>query len=209
MRICSFSGCDRLHKARGYCNSHNEQLRQGKELVPIGAHAAAKRARICSVFDCNGKGAYRGLCQKHYQRQRRHGDPTYVRVPGYLDSNGYRYLSVQGKKIAEHRFVMETKLGRTLLPDENVHHINGVKDDNRPENLEWCSSSENCQHAYDTGLHIHIGLKGEKSGRAKLTNKKVIAIRKSKKTEVFLAKKYGVVKSVISNVKLRKTWKHI
>lgn len=62
------------------------------------------------------------------------------------EKTGYVYLGSR----AEHRVVMEKMLGRALLPGENVHHINGVRDDNRPENLElWVTSQPSGQRPED------------------------------------------------------------
>ena len=66
------------------------------------------------------------------------------------NKDGYLRQAIDGKDILQHRYVMEQHLGRPLLPHENVHHKNGIRDDNRIENLElWSTSQPSGQRVSD------------------------------------------------------------
>ena len=81
----------------------------------------------------------------------------------YQGTNGYIFLRVAlGKYRLEHRVVLEAHLGRPLSKAEHVHHRNGNKTDNRPENLELVSPEGHTKHHWETGelrdVHIQRGM---------------------------------------------------
>lgn len=120
-------------------------------------------------------------------------------------SNGYLQatLSIDGKTkcVGVHRLV-----AMAFLPNPDgkpqINHINGIKIDNRVENLEWVTPSENIRHAYATGLQVVR--RDEDASVAKFTNEQVKFIRENPNhlTCKALAEIFGVAHTTISAIQL-------
>jgi hypothetical protein len=130
---------------------------------------------------------------------------------------GYKAVSVkttQGIKTRlVHRLIMEAWIGP--CPEGCVtNHKNGIKQDNRLENLEYCTQSENMAHSYGYGLSPKPPTtRGSECRLSKLTEEKVLAIRASTDRKPGylkrLAAMYEVTAPTVSKILLRHTWTHI
>lgn len=135
-----------------------------------------------------------------------------------LDPNGY-YRTVlirdDGKyaTVKVHRIICQTFLEN---PDEKpaVNHKNFIRNDNRLENLEWCSFKENTVHSFQGDRRKYKG----GSSCSSLTDEQVIEIRKnyqygkktkSGKTKKEIAEEYGTTFSVIKNIVQNQNYKHL
>jgi len=125
----------------------------------------------------------------------------YKKVSIKLNTKTYTFMA--------HRLVAKYFIDNPLNK-EQVNHKNGIKYDNRVENLEWCTGSENVIHAMKTGLTKNMGV-GNRN--AKLTNELVLRIREmaSQGVRQFkIAEQIGVVhKQTIGEIVKRRAWKHI
>jgi hypothetical protein len=122
------------------------------------------------------------MCNKHYARWRNNGDPNKVAwIPNspekrewHIDHVGryiIRYepgnpMAIPNGIVYQHRHVMSQMLGRPLREGENVHHRNGDRTDNRPENLElWLSGQPAGQRVQDR-MRWHLEQINEHFGAA-------------------------------------------
>ena len=131
---------------------------------------------------------------------------TYNRKIKYeLNDKGYYRVIIGGERYFIHKLVAQ-KYVPNPLNKPHINHKNGIKTDNRAENLEWVTHKENIHHALNSGL-IPIG---EQCSWTKLKRDDVIFIRKNKEiSQKELSKKFNVSPSTISDIRNYKSWKKV
>lgn len=161
---------------------------------------------------------YEGIYQvSHFGRVKRFGGTPRCRydriIKPRLSNTGYLTVSLSFNSVVKqkqiHQLVMQTFVG----PQPEgvwVNHINGIKTDNRLQNLEYATPSENTQHAYDTGLRSK--LYGTDNGKGFIDEETIYLIEIAYRyafdefgfSRAVLAQTFGVSRTTLTNIINRK-----
>lgn len=125
----------------------------------------------------------------------------------------YLYVDLLNRGEKRVRFAIHRLVATHFIPNPDnlpqVNHKDGNKQNNNVENLEWCTSKYNLEHARRTGLSKNFG---EGVHNAKLKEHDVVSIRELATkgiSQYAIASRYNVTQTCISAIIRRKTWKHI
>ena len=113
----------------------------------------------------------------------------------------YKFISINGKSVRQHRFIMEQYLKRKLRPQEAIHHKDGDGCNNNLDNLEVLPYNQHCK------------IESRKNRpAAKLSAEDVHDIRKMLKNHIkqwLIALAFGVHKNTVSDIKTGQCWSWI
>ncbi len=160
-----------------------------------------------SKYECSDKGLIKTFNWKG-------SGQTRIMKPA-LDVSGYLRTMLIRDDGVTHTIKVHRIIAQTFIPNpENkpeTNHKNGIKTDNRVDNLEWVTHEENVQHCIDNGWMV--AHKGEDNGFSKLKEKAILEIRAKFKPYVYtrkmLADEYGVAPGTIKGIVLGNSWKHL
>ncbi|UOF78251.1 homing endonuclease [Caudoviricetes sp.] len=151
---CTIEKCDRISFARKLCTAHYQRWK--KYGNPIEPYHWLGRPKGGAYFTCKcGKEFYRPsscvklgrtkFCSKHCAALSSRGvsrNSIPIEKRWRKNKKGYIFSTIRRKRIMQHRYVVEKHIGRPLQKHEIIHHINGIKTDNRIENLHITNNKE-------------------------------------------------------------------
>ena len=197
-QTCEVEGCNKKHKARGYCINHYERY---------------KRHGDVNIVLCN-RGKYKSFIESYESNVIRNDNGCWA-WKGVVSKHGYPMIYANGKSIRAHRFsyshfveliedglIICHKCDNTLCtrPD---HLFKGTHKDNTQD----CINKNRFKIPPDSSK-----VKGSHSVRAKLNEEQVYKIKELIRdglTNKPIAAMFGVVHGTISLIRLNRTWKHV
>ena len=131
-----------MNKGRKQTPEHSRKIVEARRRNNPAWHSETSKARMATTMRTIALERYKaGLKNFGFQKGNKinYKGGRCVTKNGYIEIYSPEHPDVQKRQrkyILEHKLVMEKHLGRYLTAGENVHHLNGVRDDNRIENLE-------------------------------------------------------------------------
>lgn len=189
-RTCSIPGCERPHKAHGYCKAHYTRLHKHGDPLGGATERGAAAAFLASAASFT--------------------DSECLIWPFTTNGAGYGLITVDGRLRYVHRIVCESANG----PPPTEHH-HAAHDNNgqpcisqccvNPNHLRWATPSENC---LDKALHGTAQI-GEQNPVAKLSEQNVREIRalKGSLTQREIAQMFGVARETVRNIHAGSRWR--
>lgn len=124
---------------------------------------------------------------------------------------GYWEVGLTVSKANQKYFLVHRMVAKAFIPNPKnypqVNHKDLDRSNDAIDNLEWCTQSQNANHAKENGRYI--GVKGEKNKLSKLTKDKVVRIYFDNREYSQIANDYKICIGTVGRIKSKRTWEHI